>query len=73
MPGGSELVLVLRDSAQRYERTPAQAIHGVYGDALFVNGTRCAQTDVATRLYRLRVVNACNARTLLLAGPKARA
>jgi suppressor of ftsI/bilirubin oxidase len=66
VPGGSELVLVLRDSAQRYERTPAQAIHGVYGDALFVNGTRCTQTDVATRLYRLRVVNACNARTLLL-------
>jgi suppressor of ftsI/bilirubin oxidase len=67
-PGSSELLLVLQDrsGSERYARTTAQAIHGVYGDALYVNGASCAQVDVGTRLYRLRVVNACNARTLLL-------
>jgi suppressor of ftsI/bilirubin oxidase len=67
-PGTTELTLVLQDrrNSGRYVRTVADSIHGVYGDALYVNGVACAQAEVGTRLYRLRLVNACNARTLLL-------
>ena len=33
----------------------------------FVNGTHCPFLDIGSRLYRFRVLNACNARTLRLA------
>jgi len=67
-PGAGETTLVLQDrrSAGRYVRSPAAAIHGFFGEAMFVNGSACATLDVDTRIHRLRIVNACNARTLLL-------
>ena len=67
-PGATEMTLVLQDRASggAYARTPATALHGHFGDALFVNGVACAHVDAATRLYRLRLLNACNARTLLI-------
>jgi suppressor of ftsI/bilirubin oxidase len=69
VPGAGELTLVLQDrrSASPYARSHAESIHGFYGDALYVNGAACTVHDVGTRLYRLRMLNACNARTLLLA------
>jgi suppressor of ftsI/bilirubin oxidase len=42
-------------------------MHGWFGDDLFVNGTHCPYVDVATRIYRFRILNAANARTLSLA------
>ena len=44
----------------------ADRIHGFLGDAVYVNGTACPYLDVATRLYRFRVLNASNARTYRL-------
>ena len=68
-PGKSELLLVLQDrrSGARYAASAADKLHGFAGDDMYVNGTRCAFHDVATRLLRLRLLNACNARTLRLA------
>jgi len=67
-PGTSELTLVLQDrtAGEQYARTAEEAVHGYFGAALYVNGIACAHLDVGTRLYRLRVLNACNARTLLV-------
>ena len=67
-PGSTELTLVLQDRTpgEPYAATPEQGVHGYFGDAMYVNGIACAHLDVATRLYRLRLLNACNARTLLL-------
>jgi len=67
-PGTSELTLVLQDRTpgETYARTPEEGVHGYFGDALYVNGVTCAHLDVATRIYRLRLLNACNARTLLV-------
>ena len=68
VPGKTELMLVLQDRrAGGYRASAADATHGFFGDVAFVNGTSCAFHDVATRLYRLRMLNACNARTLRLA------
>src|SRR5205085_3959695 len=50
-----------------YTPTPADLIHGFFGDAPYVNGVACAHLDVASRVYRFRLLNACNARTLCLA------
>jgi suppressor of ftsI/bilirubin oxidase len=41
-------------------------MHGFLGDAVLVNGTACPHLDVATRIYRFRVLNASNARTYRL-------
>jgi blue copper oxidase len=67
-PGASELTLVLQDrrGAGRYVASHVESVHGFYGDAPCVNGATCAQAEVASRAYRLRILNACNARTLLL-------
>ena len=69
VPGKSELTLVLQDRRRdaRYRPGPADMLHGHFGDDALVNGTSCAYVDVASRLYRLRMLNACNARTLRLA------
>ena len=69
VPGRTELSLVLQDRRMRPGYAPAAAdlVHGFFGDELCVNGTPCPYLDVASRLYRFRVVNACNARTLLIA------
>jgi suppressor of ftsI/bilirubin oxidase len=68
-PGSTELLLVLQDRRDERTYTPSAMdhLHGYVGDDLFVNGAHCAWHGVATRLYRLRLLNACNARTLLLA------
>ena len=68
-PGTTEIPLVLQDrrAGTGYAPTPADLIHGYLGDELYVNGVRCPFLDVATRLYRFRILNACNARTLSLA------
>ena len=50
-----------------YVPTPEDLMHGFLGDDLFVNGTHCPYSDVATRVYRFRILNAANARTLSLA------
>jgi len=69
VPGRTELTLVLQDRPRdgRYRPSEADLVHGFMGDDACVNGTRCAYVDVASRLYRLRLLNACNARTLRLA------
>ncbi len=69
VPGRTELTLVLADRRHdaAYRPTAADMIHGFFGDDAIVNGTSCAYVDVASRLYRLRMLNACNARTLRLA------
>ena len=41
-------------------------MHGLLGDAVLVNGTACPYLDVATRIYRFRVLNASNARNYRL-------
>jgi suppressor of ftsI/bilirubin oxidase len=69
VPGRSELTLVMQDRRADSSYTPSRAdlLHGFFGDELYVNGTRCPYLDVASRIYRLRILNACNARTLRLA------
>jgi blue copper oxidase len=68
-PGTTEIPLVLQDrrAGTDYDPTPEDLMHGWLGDELFVNGTQCPYIDVATRIYRLRILNAANARTLSLA------
>ena len=67
-PGSTELMLVLQDrrDGRAYAASAMDTLHGYLGDDLCVNGVPCAWHGVATRLYRLRMLNACNARTLLL-------
>ena len=68
-PGRTELTLALQDrrADSSYAPTPSDLTHGFFGDDLFVNGTHCPFLDVGSRLYRFRILNACNARTLRLA------
>ncbi len=68
-PGTTEIPLVLQDrrAGAGYAPTPADLTHGFLGDELLVNGAHCPYLDVATRIYRFRILNAANARTLLLA------
>ncbi len=66
-PGSTEATLVLQDRrAGGYASSPDAAVHGFFGDALYVNGRACGDLEVATRIVRLRLLNACNARTLLI-------
>ena len=68
-PGRTEIALALQDrrTVAGYAPVAADLTHGFFGDELCINGTPCPYLDVASRLYRFRMVNACNARTLLLA------
>lgn len=68
LPGASEIPLVLHDRRPGDDYAPAEAdrMHGFLGDGVRVNGTPCPYLDVATRLYRFRVLNASNARTYRL-------
>jgi blue copper oxidase len=74
VPGRTEVPLVLQDrrSGTAYAPTPADLAHGFLGDDLVINGAHCGYFDVATRLYRFRILNATNARTLKLAFRTAR-
>lgn len=67
--GITEIPLVLQDRrpGTTYAPSAADMIHGFLGDEMLVNGTRQPYFDVATRLYRFRILNASNARTLSLA------
>jgi blue copper oxidase len=67
--GITEIPLVLQDrrAGVDYVPAPEDLTHGYLGDDLFVNGMHCPYHDVASRLYRFRILNAANARTLLLA------
>jgi blue copper oxidase len=67
VPGRSEIPLVLQDRrGADYLASAADRMHGYVGDAVFVNGAACPYLDVATRLYRFRILNASNARTYRL-------
>jgi len=67
VPGKTEIPLVLQDRrGNHYAATAADRMHGFLGDAVFINGTECPYFDVATRIYRFRVLNASNARTYRL-------
>jgi blue copper oxidase len=70
VPGQSEIALVLQDRRggdNGYAPSPMDQTHGFLGDGVLVNGTACPYLDVATRLYRFRLLNASNARTYRLA------
>jgi blue copper oxidase len=66
-PGKTEIPLVLQDRrGNNYAATDADRMHGFLGEAVYVNGSACPYLDVATRIYRFRVLNASNARTYRL-------
>jgi len=67
-PGRSEIPLVLQDrrTGGEYAASEADRMHGLLGDTVLINGTACPHLDVATRVYRFRVLNASNARTYRL-------
>jgi len=69
--GDTDLVLALSDrrASARGEYTPSAGdrVGGYLGDEMLVNATPHAWLDVASRGYRLRVLNASNARTFRLA------
>ncbi|MGR8934643.1 MAG: multicopper oxidase family protein [Gammaproteobacteria bacterium] len=69
LPSGEfEIPIIIQDrsfDAQNqllYIHMPMQRMTGFQGDVVLVNGKPNAQFDVAGRAYRLRVVNASNAR-----------
>jgi len=70
-PGSTELTLVLQDrrvgDGDRYAPAPEDELLGWYGCQPHVNGILRPYHDVAARRYRLRVLNASNARTYRLA------
>jgi blue copper oxidase len=66
-PGRTEIPLVLQDRrADDYAASEADRMHGFLGNNVLINGTACPHLDVATRVYRLRVLNASNARSYRL-------
>jgi len=70
-PGTTEIPLILQDrrpgDADRYAPAPEDELLGWYGCLPHVNGTLRPHLDVGARMYRLRVLNAANARTFRLA------
>ena len=68
VPGATELPLVLQDrrAGSDYAPSDADRTHGFLGDRVLINGTACPRLDMATRVYRFRVLNASNARTYRL-------
>ena len=67
-PGKTEVPLIIQDrrTGPAYDASPADQMHGLLGDTVFINGTECPYLDVSTRIYRFRVLNASNARTYRL-------
>ncbi len=51
----------------RYRVTMMQKMHGFLGDQIFVNGRPDFVLEVATRSYRLRLLNGSNSRMYKLA------
>jgi suppressor of ftsI/bilirubin oxidase len=70
-PGDTELTLVLQDrragDGNRYAPAPEDELYGWYGCLPHVNGVLRPFHRVAARRYRLRILNASNARTYRLA------
>jgi blue copper oxidase len=70
VPGETEIPLLLTDrrsgAAEPYSPSPADLLHGWYGDEALVNFTPRPFRDVAARRYRLRVLNGANARIFRL-------
>ena len=70
-PGATELTLVLQDrragDGDRYAPAPEDELYGWYGCLPHVNGVLRPFHGVAGRRYRLRLLNASNARTYRLA------
>ena len=70
VPGETEIPLVLHEARRtapgRYAPRPDDLRLGWFGDVPLVNYTPCPHLDVATRRYRLRILNAANARTFRL-------
>ena len=68
VPGATEFPLVLQDRrpGSVYGASEGDAMHGFVGNRILVNGSPCPFLDVATRVYRFRVLNASNARTYRL-------
>src|SRR5207302_5572635 len=59
--------LILQDRRGAvYDATDSDRLHGWFGDAIHINGAVCSHLDVATRIYRFRVLNASNARAYRL-------
>lgn len=71
VPGDTELALVVQDrqvfANVRYAPQPADLLLGWYGCVPEVNGVVRPFHEVAARRYRLRLLNAANARTYRLA------
>jgi FtsP/CotA-like multicopper oxidase with cupredoxin domain len=59
-------VRVARDSLLPYAPSEEECLHGWLGNRALVNGARDAVISVASGWVRLQVLNACNARGLLL-------
>jgi suppressor of ftsI/bilirubin oxidase len=70
VPGETEIPLVIHDrrsgAPHRYEPSPSDLMHGWYGDEPLVNFTPAPYLDVGQARYRLRVLNASNARIFRL-------
>ena len=66
--GRTDIPLVLQDRrpGAAYAATADDAHHGFLGDIATVNGGAAVHFDVATRVYRFRILNASNARTYRL-------
>jgi len=69
IPGQTEIPLVMQDRrpGNAYAPTSLDLAQGLVGDDLCINGVADAYLDVATRVYRLRLLNAANARTFRIA------
>ena len=69
IPGQTEIPLVMQDrrAGNAYFPSSMDLARGLVGDDLCINGVRDAYLDVATRVYRLRLLNAANARTFRVA------
>jgi FtsP/CotA-like multicopper oxidase with cupredoxin domain len=74
LPSGEyDLPLVIQDRSFGpdneliYLRSPMDRMNGFLGDRILVNGSTETTLGVASRPYRLRVLNGCNSRNLRLA------
>ena len=73
LPSGNyELPLVIQDkrlssSEINYNPSPLEVMTGYMGETIIVNGVASPFTEVATRFYRLRILNGSNARIYNLA------